>query len=244
MADKYLGNKHHFNKSPTCYQGLEVYPGNGATANFYGHINVIKNPREVTVPDVTIGDDTAGGHLTVTKGNLTLTNGNLTVTEGNGFFEGTLDGTPTGKLLDRIEVADSLPKPFDMQHPSKGGGHRLRYACIEGPEVGVYLRGRITNKTEIELPLYFKDLVHINSISVQLQPIGTYQNIIVKEVDDEKIHLQEKDGIQIDCYYHIYAERKDVNALVVEYEGESHKNYPDKNYNDPQYANRINTPTA
>jgi hypothetical protein len=206
MADKYLGNKHYFNKTPTFYQGLEVFPGNGATSNLYCHLNVIK--------------------------------------KGNGFFGGTLDGTPTGKLLDRIEVADSLPKPFDMQHPSKGEGHRLRYACIEGPEVGVYLRGRITNKIEIELPLYFKDLVHINSISVQLQPIGTYQNIIVTEVDDEKIHLQEKEGIQIDCYYHIYAERKDVNALMVEYEGESHKNYPDKNYNDPQYANRINTPTA
>ena len=230
MADKYLGNKHYFNKTPTFYQGLEVFPGNGATSNLYCHLNVIKNPREVLTPNVTIGDDTVGGNLTVTK--------------GNGFFGGTLDGTPTGKLLDRIEVADSLPKPFDMQHPSKGEGHRLRYACIEGPEVGVYLRGRITNKIEIELPLYFKDLVHINSISVQLQPIGTYQNIIVTEVDDEKIHLQEKEGIQIDCYYHIYAERKDVNALVVEYEGESHKNYPDKNYNDPQYANRINTPTA
>ena len=238
MADKYLGNKQHFNKPPTCWQGLEVYNGNGAEANLYGHLNVIKNSEEPTIPNVTIGDDTAGGNLTVTKGNLT-------VTEGNGFFGGTLDGTPTGKLLTRIEVADSQPvKPFDIPHPSKGEGHRLRYVCLEGPEVGVYLRGRITNKTEIELPLYFKDLVHINSISVQLQPIGTYQNIIVKEVDDEKIHLQEKDGIQIDCYYHIYAERKDVNALVVEYEGESHKNYPDKNYNDPQYANRINTATA
>ena len=76
------------------------------------------------------------------------------------------------------------------------------------------------------------------------EEIAKLQNIIVTEVDDEKIHLQEKEGIQIDCYYHIYAERKDVNALMVEYEGESHKNYPDKNYNDPQYANRINTPTA
>ena len=162
--------------------------------------------------------------------------------EGDAIFS---VGTGGKTLSARFDEADSKPvKPFDISHPSKGEGHRLRYVCLEGPEVGVYFRGRITNRTEIELPLYWKDLVHINSISVQLQPIGTYQNIIVKEVDEEKIHLQEKDETPIDCYYHIYAERKDVNALVVEYEGETYLDYPDKDYKDSQYANRVNTRTA
>ena len=169
---------------------------------------------------------------------------NVLVIDGDVLVNGDVDCGNKGALAARFSQADSLPKPFDMIHPSKGGGHRLRYACIEGPEVGVYFRGRLTNKTEIKLPLYWKDLVHINSISVQLQPIGTYQNIIVKEVDEEKIHLQEKDETPIDCYYHIYAERKDVNALVVEYEGETYLDYPDKDYKDSQYANRVNTRTA
>jgi hypothetical protein len=153
-------------------------------------------------------------------------------------------GTRGMLLSKRFEVADSLPKPFDMSHPSRGEGHRLRYACIEGPEVGVYFRGRITNKIEIELPSYWKDLVHINSISVQLQPIGAHQDIIVKRIDEKKIYLQAKGGMPIDCYYHVYAERKDCNALVVEYQGETYDDYPDKDYKDPQYANRVNTRTA
>ena len=163
------------------------------------------------------------------------------VVEGDAIFS---VGTGGMLLSKRFEVADSLPKPFDMSHPSRGEGHRLRYACIEGPEVGVYFRGRLTNKIEIELPSYWKDLVHINSISVQLQPIGAHQDIIVKRTDEKKIYLQAKGGMPIDCYYHVYAERKDCNALVVEYEGETYEDYPDKDYKDPQYANRVNTVTA
>ena len=90
----------------------------------------------------------------------------------------------------------------------------LRYACIEGPEVGVYYRGRLKNDTEIVLPNYWKDLVHVDSITVQLQPIGAHQDIIVKRWDDEKIYLQAKPGFPINCFYHVYAERKDINPLI------------------------------
>ena len=86
-------------------------------------------------------------------------------------------------------------------------------------------------------------MVHVESISVQLQPIGAHQSVIVKRWDDEKIYLQSNGGIPIDCFYHIYAERKDVNALVVEYEGENYEERPDKEGNDPAFSNRINTRT-
>ena len=90
----------------------------------------------------------------------------------------------------RFAAADASPKPFDLVHPTKGKGHRLRYACIEGPEVGVYFRGRLRNQTQIGLPYYWKDLVNTNSISVQIQPIRAHQDIIVKRWDDEFIYLQ------------------------------------------------------
>ena len=128
-----------------------------------------------------------------------------------------------------------IPKPFDIKHPSKEGW-RLRYACIEGPEVAVYCRGRVKNKTEILLPNYWKDLVHTNSISVQLQPIGAHQDVIVKRWDDEKIYLQSNGGMPINCFYHVYAERKDINPLITEYEGDSWKDYPDPNF-DPEKVN-------
>lgn len=165
---------------------------------------------------------------------------NVLYVDGDVFVTGKVDCGNKGKLAARFRQADRRPKKFDMKHPSKGEGHRLTYACIEGPEVGVYFRGRLTNKTEIEMPLYWKDLVHTNSISVQLQPIGSHQDIIVKRVDEKKIYLQAKGGMPIDCYYHVYAERKDCNPLIVEYEGETYEDYPDKDSEDPQYANRIN----
>ena len=42
-------------------------------------------------------------------------------------------------------------KPFDIPHPTKKG-YRLRHVCLEGPESGVYYRGRLTGKNVIELP--------------------------------------------------------------------------------------------
>ena len=146
-------------------------------------------------------------------------------------------GTSGKTMSDRFNESDGKPKPFDMVHPSRGEGQRLRYACIEGPEVGVYYRGRVRNKNNvITLPSYWKDLVHTDSISVQLQPIGAHQNVIVKRWDDTHIYLQSQGGMPVDCFFHVYAERKDVNKLVTEYEGDSWKDYPDPEYNDPKYG--------
>ena len=161
-------------------------------------------------------------------------------------------GTGGKTLSARFGDADDRPKPFDLKHPSKEGW-RLRHACIEGPEVGVYCRGRVRRGKEIFLPKYWKDLVHLNSISVQLQPIGAHQDVIIKRWDDQKIYLQAMGGMPIDCFYHVYAERKDINPLIVEYEGESCNDYPDpnhhtipdvdRNYNDERYRGSRNTIT-
>ena len=90
----------------------------------------------------------------------------------------------------RFGVADSKPKPFDLKHPTKGEGHRLRYACIEGPEVGVYYRGRLKGKNIIELPYYWKDLVHEDSITVQLQPIGKNQNLVIESFNSSYVVIE------------------------------------------------------
>jgi hypothetical protein len=116
-------------------------------------------------------------------------------------------------------------KGFDIQHPSKEN-YRLRYVCLEGPEGGVYIRGRISNKNEIDLPYYWKDLVDIQSITVSLTPIGAHQDVIIKRWDESKIYLQSKGGMPIDCFYHIFAERKDGEKLIVEYQGETPADYP------------------
>ena len=161
------------------------------------------------------------------------TKGNMFIT-GDLYVTGSVDCQSTGRLESRHKAADASPKKFDIVHPSQEG-MRLAHACIEGAEVAIYHRGRVRNEKEIILPDYWKDLVHMNSISVQLQPIGAHQDIIIKRWDDEKIYLQSKSGIPIDCFFHVYAERKDINPLVVEYEGKTWEEYPDPDSNDPKY---------
>ena len=158
--------------------------------------------------------------------------GQAVYVKGNMYVSGTVDCLSTGRLEARHRTADSKPKLFDMEHPSTPG-MRLAHACIEGPEVSVFYRGRCRNSKEIIFPSYWKDLVHINSISVQLQPVGAHQDIIVKRWDDEKVYLQSKGGMPIDCFYHIYAERKDVKPLVVEYTGETWEDRPEADHDYP-----------
>ena len=214
----------------------------------------------------------ADGNLTVAgdgkTANALLISGGSSVDTihviGDMFVSGSVDCGNKGKLAARFATADAKPKPFDLVHPTKGEGHRLRHACIEGPEVAVYCRGRLKESNVINLPDYWKDLVHEDSITVQLQPIGSNQNLVIQEFNNEFIVIAEDstntdlitDLSTIDCFYHVYGERKDINPLIVEYEGNSWKDYPDpnynpdkvdddiKNYNDPRFAGPPNTITT
>ena len=117
-------------------------------------------------------------------------------------------------------------KDFDIPHPTKEGW-RLTHACVEGPEAAVYIRGRV-RKNEINLPEYWKGLVDIDTITVNLTPIGSHQDVIVENWDYEKVYLQSKEGMPIDCFYHVMAERIDTEKLIAEYEG-SIEDYPGDN---------------
>lgn len=119
-------------------------------------------------------------------------------------------------------------KDFDIQHPTKEGW-RLRHVAPEAPTADVYIRGKVKNKTEIELPSYWKGLVDQESITVSLTPIGAHQSVIVKRIDEDKVYLQAHGGMPINCFYHIFAERKDCERNIAEYEGTSPENYPGDN---------------
>ena len=106
-------------------------------------------------------------------------------------------------------------KAFNIPHPTREN-RRLVHGCLEGPEYGVYTRGRLTNKKEIILPTYWKRLVDWTTITVNLTPIGSHQHLIVKRFDEEKIYLQSNGGMPIDCFYHVYAERMDIPRIEVE----------------------------
>jgi len=119
----------------------------------------------------------------------------------------------------------SPPKGFDMHHPTKKGW-RLTHICIEGPEAAVYYRGKLEGSNIIELPDYWRGLVDAESITVQLTPIGTYQELSYEMMDwGTKIKVLNNAGSAINCSYVVFGERKDVDKIVVEYEGKI-EDYP------------------
>ena len=212
MADKYLGNKQHFNKSPIMWSGMEVYPGNGASSNLYGTLNVIKNPKELITPDIN-------------------TDGNVNVKK-NVNVKGNVNADGNVKAKKEVYSNNgkhrlSSKKNFDIPHPTKEGW-RLTHSCLEGPEAAVYVRGKLINTNIIKLPEYWKKLVDPNTITISVTPIGSHQNIFVKRFDTTEIVLESKENISVCCFYHIFGERIDTEKLIVEYEGDI-EDYPGDN---------------
>ena len=142
----------------------------------------------------------------------------------------------TGPITSATEVTASgitltTRKPFDIPHPTKKG-YRLRHVCLEGPESGVYYRGRLTGKNVIELPEYWRGLVDAETITVTLTQIKTSQDLIIDGIEwgtRVKVRSGNGNGTDIDCFYLVHAERKDGEKLIVEYEGESSDDYPGDN---------------
>jgi hypothetical protein len=108
-------------------------------------------------------------------------------------------------------------KSFDIPHPTKEG-FRLRYGVLEGPEHGVYVRGIATSNV-IELPEYWINLVHEDTITVQLTPIGTPTVHYVVKIEDNKVYINSQTEI-INTSFFIQAERKDVEKVLLEYKSE------------------------
>lgn len=114
-------------------------------------------------------------------------------------------------------------KEFDIPHPLKSGW-RLVHASLEGPEMGVYYRGKTTEKT-IQLPDYWTELVHDESITVQLTPIGkACSTLHVKKIENNVVYVGHQ-ATELEYFYIIHGERKDLGDLIVEYEGEDIKDF-------------------
>jgi hypothetical protein len=106
-------------------------------------------------------------------------------------------------------------KSFIIDHPTKEG-KKLQYGSLEGPELGVYVRGR-TQSSTIELPDYWTGLVDETSITVNLTPIGRKAPLhSVVEISNNIVEIESVNDV-IDCFYTVFAERKDVEKLEVEF---------------------------
>ena len=146
--EKINGSMHA--EGPAVFGGPIEFPDNFATLM----VGRTKNDDKDCVPakrslyvkgnTVIEGDDGTSSTLNITSSAgqaININDGTVWINdEGEAYFRTGMSGKT---LSARFVEADSKPKPFDIQHPSKGEGWRLRYACIEGPEVAVYHRGRL-----------------------------------------------------------------------------------------------------
>ena len=106
-------------------------------------------------------------------------------------------------------------KSFVINHPTKPG-MKLRYGSLEGPENGVYVRGTSTSNI-IDLPDYWLGLVDYNTITVHLTPIGKNNSHYFVKCEDNKVYIGTSLFKKINCFYSIWAERRDIPKLTVEY---------------------------
>ncbi len=137
-------------------------------------------------------------------------------------FVGNLNGVASGNKL------------FDIPHVTQKG-KRIRHIIAEGPEPGIYVRGKLTNSNVIELPEYWDGLVDPESITVTLTQIGYSQDLIVDKIEwGKKVIIRSGVGANINCFYEVWAARwlnpmNHDEKFIVVYDGETPDDYPGDN---------------
>ena len=186
--------------------------GVASTSTNATNVNITNDTASATAQYVTFVAASSG----YTPVKTAAATGLVYIPSTNSFGIGT--ATPAYNLQVNGSFA-AVTKSFVIDHPTKSG-MKLRHGSLEGPENGVYVRGRLTDSNVIELPDYWTGLVDENSITVDLTPIGKHQKLFVQKIENNQVYVG-NDGMfsnSINCFYTVWAERKDVDKLVVEIE--------------------------
>ena len=160
------------------------------------------------------------GGLTANTINTPITNTQV-VYSNNGTLTGStnLTWSNSASLLTINGTLEATSKSFSIPHPTKEG-KKLVYGSLEGPENGVYHRGKLYNEDTIILPEYWSKLVDKDTVTVHLTSIGKHQDLYIKQIFEDKVIIGIEGGLftnkTINCYYVVYGERKDINKLEIE----------------------------
>jgi hypothetical protein len=177
------------------------------------------------------GTNTQTGSLNILSGSITITNGGVTSSlfgtasnalssswapptfpfTGSAIISGSLNVTGSTTVLGSFSATT---KSFLINH-QRLAGKKLVYGVVEAPEHSVLVRGKLSFGNIITLPDEWEWLVDMDTITVQLTPIGTHQALFVDSISGTQVHI----GIagqwnsDIHCYYLVQATRKDVAPL-------------------------------
>ena len=220
-GDTYIDRDLLVNRNVTAdhfFGGLSGTASNVTTnANLTGDITSVGNATAIAAGVIVNADISPSAAISLSK--LAQT-GIITATT----FVGALTGTASGnKVL-----------PFDIPHVTQKG-KRIRHIIAEGPEAGIYVRGKIKDTNVIELPEYWDGLIDPETITVTLTQIGYSQDLIVDKIDlGKNIIIRSGIGTNIHCYYEVWASRwinpmNHDEKLIVVYDGETPDDYPGDN---------------
>lgn len=162
-----------------------------------------------------------GNAVDIKNAPITANGGIIATTVTATTFIGALNGVATGnKVL-----------PFDIPHWEKKG-KRIRHVCAEGPEAGIYIRGKLDGSNIIELPEYWQGLVDYDTITVTLTPYGKKDtSLYVKDVSEDRVLVSGDSHTNVKCFYEVWVARwidprNHDEKLHVVYDGDSPDDYP------------------
>lgn len=171
--------------------------------------------------DTKLSTDEQGGLTVVASGSDTPLPSNL-----SGSFTGSYSGSVistdfefTGDTLNVLGdvfvqgTLDAATKNFKIQHPTMPA-YYLVHSSLEGPERGMYYRGKLKTSNIIHLPDYWLDLTDDTDITVQLTPIGNACQHFVKSVNREEIEIGCDCG-KPHCFYIVHAQRYNEGSFNV-----------------------------
>ena len=163
---------------------------------------------------------------------LNATGANLSSTGPTGFYVKPIRGETSGAGFRNLlyntstseisygsvawgDITINPTKAFIIDHPDDPQNQYLVHACLEGPEVGVFYRGKcaiLDNcSTTIQLPSYTKKLAF--NYTVQLTPIGNGKRQIVLECSEVENNQFVVYGENVEFFWIVHANR---NTLDVE----------------------------
>jgi hypothetical protein len=198
---------------------FSVYGAGTFTGTATQRLAVDSSGNVIEIPIGAGAVDGAGttGYISIWTDSDTI--GNSVIYQENGNVGVGMTTAPSYKLQVNGSFA-ATTKSFVIDHPTKPN-KKLRYASLEGPENGVYVRGK-GDSNVIELPEYWTELVHEESITVNLTAIGRDSNkkiraYSVDNIEDNKVYIYTDSSDNIYNYFFtVYGERKDVERLEVE----------------------------
>lgn len=189
----------------------------GSLKNGFSFKNAVNLKNAIDIGNAT---DIKNAPINANGGIIATTVTATTVTAAT--FTGALNGIATGN------------KPltaFDIPHWKKKNT-RIRHLCAEGPEAGIYIRGKLDGSNIIELPEYWQGLVDYDTITVTLTPYGKKDtSLYVKDVSEDRVLVSGDSHTNVKCFYEVWVARwidprNHDEKLHVVYDGESPDDYP------------------